>query len=98
MAKKRKREEIETRQSGSGRPSIAELFPDLASCMLSLFDSSGSGLQSHPRLICETLFMQEKLWLDMLRAVSIMNQVYGIPISYTYTENYRSKSIEKTSP
>ena len=66
--------------------------------MLSLFDSCGSGLQSHPRLICETLFLQQKTWMDMPRPVSIMNQIYGLPISlsaaYTYTENSRSKSIQ----
>lgn len=57
--------------------------------MLSLFDSCGAGLQSHPRLICETLFVQKK---------SILNEIYGIPISlsaaYTYTENYRNLSYQ----
>lgn len=95
-AKKRKIEEIQIRQPGSGRPYIADKYPELATCMLSLFDSCDSGLQSHPRLICETLFLQKKTWLDMPRAVSILNQTFGIPIAlstaYTYTQNFISKS------
>ncbi|WAQ93675.1 hypothetical protein MAR_006146 [Mya arenaria] len=95
-----KKEKIELsragRMPGSGRVSFGEEFPDLASCMLMLFDSTGQGLQSHPRLICETLFVKKKSWLDMPRAVSILQQTFGIPIllsaAYTYTENYRSKS------
>lgn len=61
--------------------------------MLSFFDSCGSGLQSHPRLICETLFTQEKPWLDMPRAVSIMNQVNGIPISLSAAYNTQSEKV-----
>lgn len=95
-----KKEKIElskaSRMPGSGRVSLAKDFPELASCMLMLFDSSGQGLQSHPRLICETLFVKQKSWLDMPRAVSVLQQTFGIPISlsaaYTYTENFRSKS------
>lgn len=45
---------------GSGRKAIAEDYQELTTCMLSLFDSCGAGLQSHPRLICETLFVQKK--------------------------------------
>lgn len=92
-AKKRKREEVDIRQPGSGRPFIADKYPQLSSCMLMLFDSCGSGLQSHPRLICKILFMDNKHWLDMPRAVSIINQVYGIPFvlstAYTYTQHFR---------
>jgi hypothetical protein len=88
------KKDLNFRQKGSGRQPIGMLYPDLVACMLYLFDSSGKGLQTHPRLICETLYVKEKSWVDIPRAVSIMNQVYGIPISlssaYTYTENYTS--------
>lgn len=57
---KQKGEEVDIRQPGSGRSFIAEKYPQLSSCMLMLFDSCGSGLQSYPRLICETLFMDKK--------------------------------------
>ena len=87
---------MDIRQPGSGRSFIAEKYPQMSSCMLMLFDSCGSGLQSYPRLICETLFMDKKHRLDMPRAFSILNQVYGIPIAlstaYTYTQNFRRNS------
>ena len=96
-AKKRKLE-VDMRQKGSGRKFMADQYPELSSCMIKLFDSCGSGLQCHPRLICETLFVDKQHWLDMPRAVSIINQVYGIPIAlstaYTYTNNFRQKSIQ----
>ena len=57
---KQKGEEVDIRQPGSGRSIIADTYPQLSSCMLMLFDSCGSGLQSYPRLICETLFMDKK--------------------------------------
>ncbi|CAG2236052.1 unnamed protein product [Mytilus edulis] len=85
------------RISGSGRKSYAELNPELTSCMLQLFDSgSVSGLSAYPRLITDTLFMEKHSWIDMPRCVSILNQVFGIPLklstAYTYTENFRSKT------
>lgn len=84
------------RLPGSGRPNFAERYPELSSIMLSLFDAAGQGLSSHPRLICDTLFMDKTSWLDMPRCVSTLNQVFGIPIklstAYTYTENFRSKT------
>ena len=90
---KKRKLEISCREFGSGKTAIAEQYPELTSCMLSLFDGCGAGLQTHPRLICETLFVQKKSWLDMPRAVTILNDIYNIPISlsaaYTYTENYR---------
>lgn len=94
---RQKRESLPIRLEGSGRPAIASLYPDLASLMLSLFDSQGSGLQSHPRLICDVLYQDKtKSFMNMTRCVSILNQIYGIPISvstaYTYTDNYRAKS------
>jgi hypothetical protein len=40
------------RLPGSGRKRYAELYPELAACMLELFDKgSESGLSAHPRLI-----------------------------------------------
>ena len=97
MCKKQKLS-IEVRQEGSGRPFIAEKYPLLTSCLLSLFDSAGQGLQAHPRLICDTLFLQRKSWLDMPRAVSVLGQAFGINISlsaaYTYTNNFKSKTLQ----
>lgn len=78
---KQKGEEVDIRQPGSGRSFIAEKYPQLSSCMLMLFDSCCSGLQFYPRLICETLFIDKKHWLDIPRAFSILNQVYRIPIA-----------------
>lgn len=85
------------RISGSWRKSYAELYPELTSCMLQLFDSgSVSVLSAHPRLITYTLFMEKHSWIDMPRCVSIDNQVFGIPLrlstAYTFTENFRSKT------
>ncbi|CAG2227923.1 unnamed protein product [Mytilus edulis] len=84
---------IDSRLKGAGRPEFCEKYKDLTMMLLNLFDSCEEGLRSHPRLICDTLFLEAK-WMNMPRAVSILNQVYDIPIklstAYTYTKNYKS--------
>ncbi|CAC5412537.1 unnamed protein product [Mytilus coruscus] len=81
---------------GSGRKLLAERYPDLTTLMLRLFDAGGDGLQIHPRLICDTLFLHKSKWMNMPRCVTILKEIYDIDISisaaYTYTENYREKS------
>ena len=83
---------------GSGRKYLAEKYPELITLMMTLFDAGGDGFQSHPRLICDTLFLQKSTWMNMPRCVSILQNVYDIPISlsaaYTYTENFRSGSFQ----
>ena len=80
----------------SGRRSKQEIFEDLTSVLLQVFDGSGEGLRAHPRLITDILFLEHK-WVDMPRAVSVL-QACGIDISlscaYTYTSNFRKRSIE----
>lgn len=86
------------RISGSGRPYLIEKYPELTAIMFSLFDSTGCGFSQHPRLICDTLFIEQKDWMDIPRCVSIMMQVFGIDLSisaaYTYTQNYKKGSYQ----
>jgi hypothetical protein len=86
------------RLKGAGRKFLAEKYPELTTLMLQLFDCAGDGLQSHPRLICDTLFLHNTKWMNMPRCVSILREVYDIDISvsaaYTYTENFREKSYQ----
>lgn len=94
----KEKSKIGLRIPGSGRIAFGEQYPELSHIMLSLFDSSGDGLCAHPRLICDTLFLEKRTWLDMPRCVSVLNQVFDIPISlsaaYTYTDNYKSGSMQ----
>lgn len=88
---------IKERLKGSGRQAFCQKYPDLTTIMLNLFDSYGEGLRSHPRLICDTLFLDPKeTWIDMPRCCSILQQLYDIPIklstAYTYTKNFRMGS------
>ena len=85
------------RLKGSGQPAFCQKYQDLVAIMLNLFDSYGEGLRSHPRLICDTLFLDPKeTWIDMPRCCSISQQLYDIPIklstAYTYTMNFRMRS------
>ena len=68
----KEKSKLSCRLTGSGRISFAEQYPDLSSIMLSLFDSSGDGLCAHPRLICDTLFLEKTTWMDMPRCVSLL--------------------------
>lgn len=43
--------------AGSGQIPLAKTYPELANIMMTIFDS-GEGFQSHPRLICETLYIK----------------------------------------
>ena len=83
------------RLSGSGRIPLAKMYPQLANLMLNIFDSN-EGLQSHPRLVCETLYLHNNVSMNMPRCVSILEQVSGIDMSlscaYSYTDNFRSKT------
>lgn len=92
----KKRTETGQRLLESGRKFLADIYPDLTSLMLRLFDAGGNGLQSHSRLICDTLFLHNNTWMNMPRCVTILREVYSIDISlsaaYTYTNNYREKS------
>ena len=89
----KKKSELPHRLPGSGRLSFIDLYPELSQIMLSLFDSCSEGFSAHPRLICDTLFLEKQGWLDMPRCVSILQQVFGIPITlstaYTYTDNFK---------
>ncbi|KAL3853770.1 hypothetical protein ACJMK2_017283 [Sinanodonta woodiana] len=90
---KKRKKEILVHEEGNGRPMLAEKYPMLATCLLSLFDSAGQGLQTHPHLICETLFINKKSWLDMPQAVSLL-QVFGIPISSSAAYTYTHKTLD----
>lgn len=84
------------RLPGSGRLLLSEKYPELTKLMLRIFDSQ-EGLQYHPRLACETLYLYNNHdYVDMPRCVTILQEVYGIDISlsaaYTYTETFRSKT------
>ncbi|KAL3882078.1 hypothetical protein ACJMK2_028451 [Sinanodonta woodiana] len=79
-----------TKLLGLDGPSIVEEYQELTSRLLSLFDITGLGLQSHPKLICEKLFIREKSWLDMSRTINSLNQVFSIPI----TLSEASKSLK----
>lgn len=67
--------------------------------MVQFFYSVGDGLQSHPRLICDTLFTDNTSWMNMPCCVSILRDVFNIEISlsgaYNYTENYRAKPVKQ---
>lgn len=95
---KKEIQSLKSRLPGSGRKLFAEKYPDLTKLMLALFDSAGEGLSSHCRLISDLLFLDKTCWLDMPRCVSILNQVFGIPISvsaaYNYTDNAKSNTAE----
>jgi hypothetical protein len=66
--------------------------------MLQLFDGTGEGLRSHPRLITDVLYMEHKSWMNMPRACSILRKVYGIDISlscaYPYTSNAKQGTLQ----
>ena len=89
---------MSNRLPGSGRPFKCDQYPELVGIMFSLFDSAGQGFKAHPRLICDTLFLEKSPWMDMPRLVSILTEVFNVDISisaaYTYTENYRSGSYQ----
>ena len=95
---KKLREKCGDRLGGSGHKLLSEKFPELTSVLLHLFDSQGDGIQRHPRLICDTMFLNKSTWMDMPRCVTILQDIFNINISisaaYTYTENYRSKSLQ----
>ncbi len=84
------------RLEGSRGKFKCEEYPELTNIMFHLFNSAGDGFSSHPRLICDTLFLNKATWMNMPRCHSILEQVFGIDISlsalYTYTENYKSKT------
>ena len=56
----KKKEQIHSdhRLVGSGRVLYAEQCPEMIEIMKELFDTSGEGLRSHPRRMCETLFQE----------------------------------------
>lgn len=95
LQSREKGELLDVRLKGSGRKQFCIEYPELTSVLLSLFDGTGEGLRSHHRLICDTLFIEPK-WMDMPRAVSILQQLYGIPIklstAYTYTKNFKANT------
>ena len=66
--------------------------------MLALFDGCGEGLRSHPRLITDVLCVEKTTWMNMPRAVSILQQAYGIDISlscaYTYTQSCKLGTLQ----
>ncbi len=86
------------RLPGSGRIFKCEEYAELVEIMVSLFDSeSGDGFSAHPRLICETMYLERRGWMNMPRVMCILQQQFGIEhlalsTLYSYTENYRSKS------
>ena len=88
----------EPRASGAGRPAIESQYQDLVALLIQLFDGTGEGLRSHPRLITDILFLENKSFMNMSRCVSILQQCYGIKISvstaYSFTSNAREGSYQ----
>lgn len=94
-----KSEHTSSRLPGAGRPSFCSVYPNLTVIMLNLFDTCSEGLRSHPRLICDTLFLNAKeSWMDMPRCCSILQQLYDIPIklstAYTYTQSFKAGTYQ----
>ncbi len=87
------------RVDGSGRPFKCHQYPKMTEIMLQLFDSAGLGFQSHPRLICETLYLdKDTSWMNMTRVHRILTEILGYQVSksclYTYTENFKSGTYQ----
>lgn len=87
-----------SRLDGAGRPSKSTEYEELLGTLLALFDGCGEGLRSHPRLITDVLYVEKTSWMNMPRAVSILQQLYGIDISlscaYTYTQSCKQGTIQ----
>ena len=66
---------------GFGRPAFCKKYPDLTTIMLNLFDIYGEGLRSHPRPICDTLFLDPtETWIHFPHCFSILQQSYDYDI------------------
>jgi hypothetical protein len=83
----------EPRALGAGRPALEQQYEELVGLFIQLFDGTGEGLRSHPRLITDVLYLEHNTWMNMPRCVSMLRNMYGIDISvsaaYTFTENAR---------
>ena len=87
-----------------GRVLLDEAFPELATVIEKIFDTGQheieGGLESHPRLITETLFQSTDNLLTMPQARDFVLQVapVGFQISlwsiYNYTDTYNEQSIQ----
>eukprot|EP00854_Cymbomonas_tetramitiformis_P029283 gene29283-36447_t len=100
-ARKERDDVIVVRAPGQGRKLKADEHPAFTAILKALFDCSvdgSGGLESHPRLITEVLFRQSSGWMNMPRAVAIINDHFQIPVSiscaYTYSENFRAGTAQ----
>ena len=87
-----------------GRVLLAKAFPELATVIEKIFDTGQheieAGLESHRRLITETLFRSTDNLLTMPQARDFVLQVapvgfqISLPSMYNYTDTYNKRSIQ----
>ena len=101
----RKAKEIKTIASGRGRKLKCQHFPELATVLQYAFGEldikhGGGGLESHPRLTCQTLYKASDSVTCMREArellLSLAPKGFTLSLSscYNYTENYRKGSAQ----
>ena len=100
---RRKQAEFKTRHEKRGRMLKSEQFPELTTVMEFVFDEldrseGGGGLEAHPRLTTDTLFLPADscTFMKHAREAILRAAPPGFTISlsscYNYTQNYRENS------